>query len=76
MLKNKKLIFILSSLAIALITLTFFLLNKKTNSQKISAKLITSVHKDLPLEFKTDKNLVILKPGEVKTINYYVSKFK
>ena len=72
MLKNKKLIFILSSLAIALITLTFFLLNKKTNSQKISAKLITSVHKDLPLEFKTDKNLVILKPGEVKTINYYV----
>ena len=72
MLKNKKLIFILSSLAIALITLTFFLLNKKTNGQKISAKLITSVHKDLPLEFKTDKNLVILKPGEVKTINYYV----
>ena len=72
MLKNKKLIFIVSFVALVLITLIFFLLNKTTNNQRISAKLITSVHKDLPLEFKTDKNLVILKPGEVKTINYYV----
>ena len=52
--------------------LTLFFFNKQNNNQKISTKLITSVHKDLLLEFKTDKNLVILKPGEVKTINYYV----
>ena len=72
MLKDKKIIFILSFLAIVIIVSVLFLLNKKNNNQRISAKLITSVHKDLPLEFKTDKNLIILKPGEVKTINYYV----
>ncbi len=72
MLKYKKLIFIISFLVLILISSFFFLLNKTANNQRIAAKLITSVHKDLPLEFKTDKNLVILKPGEVKTINYYV----
>ena len=72
MLKDKKIIFILSFLAIVIIVSVLFLLNKTNNNQRISAKLITSVHKDLPLEFKTDKNLIILKPGEVKTINYYV----
>ena len=72
MLKDKKIIFILSFLAIVIIVSVLFLLNKTNNNHRISAKLITSVHKDLPLEFKTDKNLIILKPGEVKTINYYV----
>tara|TARA_A100001015_G_scaffold70756_1_gene78386 strand:- start:2530 stop:2964 length:435 start_codon:yes stop_codon:yes gene_type:complete len=72
LLKDKKIIFILSFLAIVIIVSVLFLLNKTNNNQRISAKLITSVHKDLPLEFKTDKNLIILKPGEVKTINYYV----
>ena len=72
MLKDKKIIFTLSFLALVIIVSVLFLLNKKNNNQRISAKLITSVHKDLPLEFKTDKNLIILKPGEVKTINYYV----
>ena len=72
MLKDKKIILILSFLAIVIIVSVLFLLNKTNNNQRISAKLITSVHKDLPLEFKTDKNLIILKPGEVKTINYYV----
>ena len=72
MLKDKKIIFTLSFLALVIIVSVLFLLNKTNNNQRISAKLITSVHKDLPLEFKTDKNLIILKPGEVKTINYYV----
>jgi len=72
LLKDKKIIFILSFLALVIIVSVLFLLNKTNNNQRISAKLITSVHKDLPLEFKTDKNLIILKPGEVKTINYYV----
>ena len=62
MLKDKKIIFILSFLAIVIIVSVLFLLNKTNNNQRISAKLITSVHKDLPLEFKTDKNLIILKP--------------
>ena len=72
MLKNKKLIFIISFLFLIILTSIFFYGNKENNHQGISTKLITSVHKDLLLEFKTDKNLVILKPGEVKTINYYV----
>tara|TARA_B100001029_G_C14871717_1_gene344927 strand:+ start:92 stop:487 length:396 start_codon:yes stop_codon:yes gene_type:complete len=59
-------------LILLIFILTLFFFNKQNNNQKISTKLITSVHKDLLLEFKTDKNLVILKPGEVKTINYYV----
>ena len=72
MLKNKKLIFIISFLFLIILTSIFFYGNKENNHQGISTKLITSVHKDLPLEFKSDKNLIILKPGEVKTINYYV----
>ena len=72
MLKDKKIIFILSFLALVIIFSVLFSLKKTNNNQRISAKLITSVHKNLPLEFKTDKNLIILKPGEVKTINYYV----
>ena len=71
MLKNKKLIFIISFLFLIILTSIFFYGNKENNHQGISTKLITSVHKDLPLEFKSDKNLIILKPGEVKTINYY-----
>ena len=72
MLKHKKLIFIISFLLLIIFFSIFFTQNKKKDNQRISTKLITSVHKDLPLEFKTDANLVILKPGEVKTINYYV----
>ena len=40
------------------------------NNQTIKAKLITSVHKDLPFEFETEEANVIIVPGEVKTINY------
>ena len=70
--RYQKNIFIISFLILLIFILTLFFFNKQNNNQKISTKLITSVHKDLLLEFKTDKNLVILKPGEVKTINYYV----
>ena len=72
MLKYKKLIFIISFLVLILISSFFFLLNKTANNQRIAAKLITSVHNDLPFEFKADKELIILKPGEIKTINYSV----
>ena len=76
MLKQKypnKLILVFSFILVIIFAISIFFSQKNDeNSQAIKAKLITSVHKDLPLEFKTDKNLVILKPGEVKTINYYV----
>ena len=44
----------------------------KVSKQEITAKLITSVHKDLPFEFETEERNVLIVPGEVKTINYTV----
>ena len=41
-------------------------------SQQIPTKLITRVHKDLPLKFESDQTNIILQPGEVQTINYSV----
>ena len=71
MLKNKKIIFLVLSFLVLTIIFSFaFLENKKNTNKKISAKLITSVHKDLPLKFDSEQKNVILKPGEIKTINY------
>ena len=73
MLKNKKIIFLVFSFLVLTIIFSFaFLENKKNTNKKISAKLITSVHKDLPLKFDSEQKNVILKPGEIKTINYSV----
>ena len=73
MLKHIKLIIILTISAILIfIFLIFFSINKKNSTQQISTKLITSVHKDLPLKFNAEEKNVILKPGEIKTINYSV----
>jgi len=56
------------------VIIIFFLFpkNRNSNTQTISAKLITGVHNDLPFKFSTEKKNIILKPGEVKTINYSV----
>ena len=73
MLKNKKLIFISISIIILIIALSFlFFQNERNITQQISTKLITSVHKDLPLKFESDQTNIILQPGEVQTINYSV----
>ena len=73
MLKNKKLIFILISIITLIIALSFFLFQNGRNiTQQIPTKLITSVHKDLPLKFESDQTNIILQPGEVQTINYSV----
>ena len=73
MLKNKKLIFItISFLALIIISLFAFFEKEKNSNQQISTKLITSVHKDLPLKFSSEEKNIILKPGEIKTINYSV----
>ena len=71
--KNKKLIFILISIISLIIILPFLFFEKGKNiTQKIPTKLITSVHKDLPLKFESDQTNIILQPGEVQTINYSV----
>ena len=73
MLKNKKLIFILISIISLIIILSFlFFENGRNITQQIPTKLITSVHKDLPLKFESDQTNIILQPGEVQTINYSV----
>ena len=73
MLKYKKKIFLLLSLLIFIPIISFvFIKIDKSSNQWISTKLVTSVHKDLPLEFESEEKNIILKPGEVKTINYFV----
>ena len=73
MLKNKKLIFILISIITLITALSLLFLEKGRNiAQQIPTKLITSVHKDLPLKFESDQTNIILQPGEVQTINYSV----
>ena len=73
MLKNKKLIFILISIITLIIAFSFlFFENGRNITQQIPTKLITSVHKDLPLKFESDQTNIILQPGEVQTINYSV----
>ena len=73
MLKNKKLVFILTSIISLIIILSFLFVEKGINiTQQIPTKLITSVHKDLPLKFESDQTNIILQPGEVQTINYSV----
>ena len=73
MLKNNKLIFItISLLALVVIYPLIFFEKGKKSSQQISTKLITSVNKDLPLKFHSEEKNIILKPGEIKTINYSV----
>ena len=71
--KNKKLILILISVITLIIILPFLFFEKGKNiAQQIPTKLITSVHKDLPLKFESDQTNIILQPGEVQTINYSV----
>ena len=76
MLKQKypnKLILVFSFLLIVIFVISlFFFQQNSENSQTIKAKLITSVHKDLPFEFETEEANVLIVPGEVKTINYTV----
>ena len=66
--------FLILSLIVSIIIITSILYPKsqRGKNQKITTELINVVHKDLPFKFETEKNKIILKPGEVKTINYSV----
>ena len=71
--KNKKLISVLISILVVVVITSFvFLGGENSNNQSIPTKLITSVHSDLPFKFETEEKNIILKPGEVQTINYSV----
>ena len=71
--KSNKLILGLSFFLIVIFTISIFLSKENDgNDRLIKAKLITSVHKDLPFEFETEEENIFIVPGEVKTINYTV----
>ena len=71
--KNKNVTFLIFSiLLIIILSLSIFLSQDKDTKQVINAKLITSVHKDLPFKFETREQNIIIKPGEIQTINYTV----
>ena len=80
MLKQKypnKLILVFSFILVIIFAISiFFSQQNDENSQAIKAKLITSVHKDLPFEFETEETNVLIVPGEVKTINYTVKNLR
>ena len=68
-----RLILIFSFVLVIIFGISAFLLKEnKSNVHIISAKLITSVHKDLPFKFSTEEKNVLIVPGEIKTINYTV----
>ena len=68
-----KLILVLSLFLIITFVVSIFLYKENGgNPRVIRAKLITSVHKDLPFEFETEEENISIIPGEVKTINYTV----
>ena len=69
---NKTIFIFISFLTLIFIISIYLFGGKNIENQEIRTKLITSVHKDLPFEFESEKNIVLLKPGEVKTINYSV----
>ena len=71
--KSDKLILGLSFFFILILAISIFLSKENTGGNHvIKAKLITSVHKDLPFEFETEEENIFIVPGEVKTINYTV----
>ena len=71
--KSNKLILGLSFFLIIIFAISIFFPRENDRSdQIIKAKLITSVHKDLPFEFETEEENILIVPGEVKTINYTV----
>ncbi len=70
--KKYQIIFLLISFLIIIFLISISQNRNKISNQEIKTKLITSVHKDLPFEFQTEQQQIIIKPGEIKTVNYTV----
>ena len=77
--KNEKFYFLIVFFII-LILFFYFTINKFQKEKKlalepISINLLTSVHPNLPWNFKPVKSEIIVKPGEVTTVEYIVENF-
>ena len=74
--KYLKIFYILFLLTIAVLLVKFFLNKLEKNvyiaKQPIVINLITNVHPNLPWSFKAVDKKIIVKPGEVRTIEYTV----
>ena len=77
--KNKSLKFYIFFFIILIIFFYFFInkFQKKTDVviNPISINLLTSVHPNLSWDFKPVNSQVVVKPGEVTTIEYIVENF-
>ena len=74
--QNKKFYFFIFFF-IFLVIFFYFIINKFQNEKKlalepITINLLTSVHPNLPWNFKSVKSEIIVKPGEVTTVEYIV----
>ena len=77
--KTKFLFFLAFLLFVALSSIAIIIFQKKQNeileNHSINLRLITSVHPNLPWNFKPEEPNIKIKPGEVKTIEYFVENF-
>jgi cytochrome c oxidase assembly protein Cox11 len=78
--KYLKLFFVLFLLIVVFLLTNIFI--KKLNKDTLKAKepiiinLITSVHPDLPWSFRALNKKIIIKPGDVTTIEYIVENLQ
>ena len=70
--KNFKYYFFLFFLLTLILFFYFFEKEKKIDHTSITINLLTSVHPNLPWDFRPVKSKIIVKPGEVTVIEYIV----
>ncbi len=81
--KKKSLIFYLLTVFLLLLIFFFYFVVTKTQKEKdklmalesISINLLTSVHPNLSWKFKPLASTILVKPGEVTTIEYMVENY-
>jgi len=74
--KNFKYYFFLFFLLTLILFFYFFEKEKKIDHTSITINLLTSVHPNLPWDFRPVKSKIIVKPGEVTTIEYLIENLE
>ena len=74
--KSAKILFTFSLLTVAVLSINIFLnkleKNKVKAEEPIVINLLTSVHPNLPWRFEALNKKIVVKPGDIKTIEYIV----
>ena len=75
-----KIFSIIFSVIILFLLISIFInqLEKRKNqaAEPITINLLTNVHPNLPWKFKAIEKKILIKPGEIKTIEYIVENLK